>query len=119
LLATLNRLSGEDDPARRGELLKELSVRFDRESLLKSLPEKRRQLEKLLEVSRPVQLAEPGWVGQMPQAMTFFVDGEQKETVEKALRVVRQEVGGELREQGPKRGELLAVMAEKFLAIDS
>ena len=43
---------------------------------------------------------------------------EQRETVEKALRVVRQEVGGETREQVPKRGELLAAMAEKFLADD-
>lgn len=118
LLATLNRLSGEDDPAKRGALLKQLSVKFDRESLLKRLPEKQRQLEKLLEITRPVQLAEPGWVGQMPQAITFFVDGEQRETVEKALRVVRQEVGGETREQVPKRGELLAAMAEKFLADD-
>ncbi len=118
LLATLNRLSGQDDPYKRAELLEKLSQRIEQEELLKQLPEKREQLEKLLACRRPPEVLEPEALGEMPEPLTFFVSGEQKSIIETSLRKVREAVGGDDPEYKLTRGDLLAVMAgaysEKF-----
>jgi ParB-like chromosome segregation protein Spo0J len=115
LLATLNRLSGQDDPYKRADLLEKLSQRFGQEELLKQLPEKREQLEKLLAVRRPPEVNEPQSLPEIPLAMTFFVSGEQKETIETSLRKVREEVGGDDPEQKLTKGDLLAILAEQYV----
>ena len=48
LLATLNRLCGQDDPHLRGRLLEELGSTMDVEQLRKVLPETQEKLRKLL-----------------------------------------------------------------------
>jgi len=115
LLATLNRLSGQDDPYKRAELLEKLSQRIGQEELLKQLPEKREQLEKLLACRKPPEVLEPESLPELPQALTFFVSDKQKETIETSLQKVREEVGGDDPEQKMTRGDLLAVMAGGYL----
>ena len=115
LLATLNRLSGQDDPYKRAELLETLSQRFGQEDLLKQLPEKRAQLEKVLACRKPPEVVSPQALPEMPLAMTFFVSGEQKATIEASLRKVREEVGGDDPEQKLTKGDLLAILAEQYV----
>ena len=108
LLATLNRLNGEDDPKGRALLLTRLAGRFDREALLKQLPETRGQLEKMLAVARGPGVVEAKALGEMPQAMVFFVNGEQREKIEEGLRKVKERL---FKEKDLSRGELLMWMA--------
>jgi len=115
LLATLNRLSGQDDVYKRAELLESLSQRFGQEELIKQLPEKRGQLEKLLAVRKPPTVLAPELLPEAVQAMTFFVTGEQKEIITQALRTVRAEVGGDDPENRLTKGDLLALVAEAYV----
>jgi len=109
LLATLNRLNGEDDPKGRAVLLTQLAGRFDRESLLKQVPETRGQLEKMLSVAGRCKLVEPPVVGEMPEAMVFFVNREQRGKIEEGLGKVKEKYG---RGKEVSRGNLLMLMAE-------
>jgi len=108
LLATLNRLRGGDEPGRRAELLERLGRRYERGVLLGMVPERREQMERLAGLRKAAKVkapAERGW----PEAMTFFVTGEQKRAIEAALRAARKEAGGTM-----GRGEVLArIVGEK------
>ncbi len=115
LLATLNRLCGQDDPYKRAELLEKLSHRFAQEDLLRQLPEKRQQLEKLLACRQPPEVVAPQSLPEMPQTMTFFVSDKQKETIETSLRQLRKQLAGDDPDAKMKRGDLLAVMAGGYL----
>jgi len=114
LLANLNRLGGRDAPKLRGRLLEELSKHYSEDELLKSLPEKRRQLQKLLAVNRPAEIIKPADLEDMPRAFTFFVSSEQQTIIEKALCQIRRQKESEGVEN-LKRGDLLAMMAEKTM----
>jgi len=114
LLGSLNRLGGRDAPKLRGRLLEELSKHYEEDELLKSLPERRRQLQKLLAINRPVEMLRPAELSDMPRALTFFVSSEQQGVIEKALRQIRREKEGEGID-GLKRGDLLAIMAGKIM----
>jgi len=87
LLATLNRLQGQDDPIKRAALVGRLSESHDLSRLTTLLPERREHLKKLLEINtrpptpRPAQLIE-----QMPVAVHFFLLPEQKRRLDSALK---------------------------------
>jgi ParB-like chromosome segregation protein Spo0J len=114
LLASLNRLGGRDVPKLRGRLLEELSKHYGEDELLKSLPERRRQLQKLLAVNRPAEMLKPAELDDLPHALTFFVSSEQKAVIEKALREIRRRKESE-GVTNLKRGDLLAIMAENLV----
>ena len=111
LLATLNRLQGSDDPARRARLLERLNEKLDRKELVRRLPEGAGHIEKLLALNRPVRCVRPERVAGLPVALTFFVTREQKSLVEKALKVMAARRPDERRE----RSELLVSLAEEVV----
>jgi len=111
LLATLNRLTGQDDPQRRGALLERLSRRYEPQKLLARLPETQAQLEKLLRIIKPPQPIEPEQLGEMPQAMIFFVKGEQRKKIDQSLKKVRERYCRQTSEKKVSRGDLLELMA--------
>jgi len=113
LLATLNRLTGQDDVRKRAQLMERLGRRFDKEALLARLPETRERLEKLLAVARPAELKRPGVLEELPIAMTFFVNKAQKALIEKGLRQVEATVGGDAGDGKLSRGDLLATLAQE------
>ena len=115
LLATLNRLCGQDDPYKRAELLEKLSQRFEKDDLVRQLPEKRQQLEKVLACRKSPEVLEPEALPEMPQVLTFFVMGEQKAIIETSLQKVRDEVGGDDPGRKLTKGDLLAVLAEQYV----
>lgn len=88
LLGTLNRLQGQDDPAKRAELLAELAAisRQSLSQLSQAWPEETAQLDRLMRLHEtPVTLAAPLNPAEMPQAVHFFLTGDQRRKLDQAL----------------------------------
>jgi ParB family transcriptional regulator, chromosome partitioning protein len=91
LLATLNRLQGQDDPRKRAAIVGALADRHKTTDLAKLLPERSEQIKKLLEINkRPPAPRTPQPIEQMPIAVHFFLLPDQKRHLLDRL----QEVGG-------------------------
>ncbi len=89
LLASLNRLQGQDDPRKRANLVGLLTEQFKLASLADLLPERKDQLKKLLEINgRPPSPRPPQPIEQMPLAVHFFLLPHQKQQLNKALHTL-------------------------------
>lgn len=118
LLATLNRLQGQDLPLRRAQLLHELLGEMNLSDLAGLLPETDKQLEELhallefpadeIAALLEAQAAEQEKV--LPRIMTFVVTPEQEETIERAVEMASDGTPGRDRKA---RG--LANLATHFL----
>ena len=115
LLASINRLSGRDDPSKRAALLDKLSRRYEKDTLIKRLPEDRERLEKLLAVNRLPIPVRPEAVAAIPIPISFFVTAKQQALIQRSLTEVRRQVGGDDPQSQMSRGDLLAVMADAYL----
>jgi len=116
LLATLNRLEGQDDPLKRAELLRELTELASPEELAQVLPESvaliRQSLE-LLDLNLEELLADlekraDGGTGL--RAITFVVTREDEQAIEEAVRRVAADLEGTNR-----RGRALAHIAKTYM----
>ncbi|MFP4144832.1 MAG: ParB/RepB/Spo0J family partition protein [Phycisphaeraceae bacterium] len=86
LLATLNRLEGSDDPVRRARLVGELHRRRGGKGLSALLPESSEKLRRLLELERtPPRPRPPTDLGELPQAVHFFLAADDRQRLEKRL----------------------------------
>jgi len=88
LLATLNRLQGSDDPARRAALVARLAASVSRPKLARLLPERADQIRRLLELHAHragPRLTPPRPLGEMPVAVHFFLRPAQRVRLEAAL----------------------------------
>jgi ParB-like chromosome segregation protein Spo0J len=115
LLATLNRLEGQDDPLKRAELLRELTQLASPEDLARLLPENTtliRQSLELLDLNLEKLLAdlqrETG-TGNGLRAITFVVSHEDERAIEEAVQQVAAGLGGTNR-----RGRALAQIAKTY-----
>ncbi len=115
LLANINRLSGRDDVSKRAALLDKLSRRYEKDRLLERLPVNREKLEKLLAVNHRPRPIRPEAVAGLPVPLSFFVTTQQKEVIQRSLREVRQQAGGDDPQRKMSSGDLLAVMADVYL----
>ncbi len=87
LLATLNRLEGKDDPTKRAALLSDLRERFGVERLCASLPEQQDELDALLALrDAPPTPSPPRRTHDLPVAVHFFLNNDDRERLEAALR---------------------------------
>jgi len=116
LLATLNRLEGQDDPLKRAELLRELTQLASPEDLARLLPENTaliRQSLELLDLNLEELLAdlqrETG-TGNGLRAITFVVSPEDERAIEEAVQQVAAGLDGTNR-----RGRALALIARRYL----
>jgi ParB-like chromosome segregation protein Spo0J len=120
LLATLNRLEGQDQPIRRAQLLHELLGEMSIDDLAGLLPETDRQLEELhsllefpaeeIAALLEEQAAEEEKV--LPRVMTFVVTPEQETMIEQAVELASDGTAGRDRKA---RG--LAALARTFLDV--
>ncbi len=93
LLATLNRLEGQDVPVRRAQLIHELLGELSLGDLAGLLPETDRQLEELESLLQfPAEEVAELLAGQaedeervLPRVLTFVVSAEQEELIEQAV----------------------------------
>lgn len=86
LMATLNRLAGDDDARKRAALVAKLHERHDLKSLAGYLPEQREHLEKLLTLRQSPPPRPPQPMDAMPQAVHFFLLPEQRRRLESRLK---------------------------------
>lgn len=122
LLATLNRLEGQDLPIRRAQLLHELLGEFSMSDLGGLLPESDQQikeLHKLLEFPADEITAQLDALAEeeervLPRVMTFIVSAEQEQHIEHAIELASDGTAGRDRKA---RG--LVILAERFLQAHS
>ena len=116
LVATLNRLQGQDDPDKRAELLAGLQQQLELSSaeLSELLPETPDELEKLLALNDlPPELAQPD-DEQLALPWTVFATVEQIAVIEKAIAVAAD--SNPIAEQGDTpQGRALCLVAGEFL----
>ena len=118
LLATLNRLEGQDQPARRAQLLHDLLGEMSADDLAGLLPENDKQiadLHALLEFpaeETALLLADEAEEAEkvLPRVMSFVVSKEQEELIERAI-----EQASDGREGRDRRARGLLNLAKSFL----
>ena len=114
LLATLNRLEGQDDPMKRAELLRELAALAPVEELERLLPEDagsiRRSLA-LLDLDLDAVLADLQYETGVSEfrAITFAVTPEDERAIEDAVASVAAELDG-----ANRRGRALARIVRAY-----
>jgi len=96
LLATVNRLGGEDAPGKRLELLEALSLEMDVREMEKWVPEDAEVLAGLLSRGEVSVMAEPPEMGEMMEAFTVFLKAEEKRRLVEALRSEGEDLGAGL-----------------------
>jgi ParB/RepB/Spo0J family partition protein len=95
LLATLNRLEGQDQPIRRAQLIHELLGEMSLDDLAGLLPESDRQLEELHallefpadEIAALLEEAAEEEERVLPRVMSFVVTPEQEQLIEQAVEM--------------------------------
>ena len=110
LLATLNRLGGKDELATKAELIKNLSEKFSSKELAKSLPDTKQAIERLKDITKPLQ----GFTGNPKlflNTLVFFLDNQQIKIVESALGKVIPAEGS----KAERMAEAITIIAEKAL----
>ena len=116
LVATLNRLQGQDDPDKRAELLAGLQqdLELSTAELAELLPETQEELEKLLELSNPpLELPEPQ-DEELALPWTVFATVEQIAVIEEAIAVASQANPPSQQGDTPQ-GRALCHVAQEFL----
>ena len=112
LLATLNRLAGSDVPAKKIELLKELTSRMNAVELAKLLPQTAKQIEQLTNLKLNVVPVKPD-AERFAIPLVFFVTAEQNKIIEEALNKITTN-SGQTRAQ--QRASAITAIAEYFLS---
>jgi hypothetical protein len=118
LLATLNRLQGQDLPSRRAELIHELMAELSVGDLAGLLPETEKQIEELHallefpaeEIAALLDEEAEEAERVLPRVMSFVVSPEQEEVIERAVELASDGTPGRDRKA---RG--LANLAKHFL----
>ncbi len=121
LLATLNRLEGEDLPARRAELLAGLTELMSAEELALLLPEDAREIEQtlqLIDLDVDALLAElteraEREAASGPRLVSFAVQREDEPLIERAVARAMEDMTGKNR-----RGRALALICTSYLEDD-
>lgn len=116
LVATLNRLQGQDDPDRRAELFGQLQQSLDLSvaELAEILPETQEELEKLLALNElPPELAEPD-AEQLALPWTIFATVEQIAVFEEAIALA-EESNPSGQEGDTPQGRALCFVAKQFI----
>lgn len=116
LLATLNRLEGQDDPLKRAELLRELTALASLEDLAQLLPEDAAAIRDSLELLNLdldellADLQREGGPAPGVRAITFAVTAEDEAVIEEAIAAAVEHFEGKNR-----RGRALALIAKQYL----
>ena len=113
LMATLNRLGGQDDVGKRIDLLKSLIKKATPEGLAKILPCTPAQIKKLTELKMPTAPAKMK-AKYLFNAIVFFVTDEEKKIIEKAISKLAEQVKGE-KTKTAKRSAALMILIEYFI----
>jgi len=119
LLATLNRLGGKDELIAKVSLVKNLGEKFSSKELAKLLPDTKTVIEKLKDITKPID-----YPAENPKlflnSMVFFLDDEQMKTVEDALeRAIKTQQSRDRKRavtKSEKAAQALTTIAKQSLA---
>jgi ParB/RepB/Spo0J family partition protein len=112
LLATLNRLAGTDEPAKKLALLRRLSSRMAPKQLAQLLPQSCRQIKQLIAIKRPTGPVNVS-AEHLARPMVFFLNDSQYQVIEQA--VAAAESCDEKKTKAVRRAEGLVRIAEFYL----
>ena len=118
LLATLNRLAGDDVPAKRSTLLEALTELVSIEELSALLPEDAAGIEQTIQLTNmdtdallaELEAAATRTASMTPRTVTIAVDPHEETLIESAITAAQQASPGRVR-----RGEALATVCGQFL----
>ena len=116
LLGTLNRLEGEDVPAKRAELLAELAALMPVDELASLLPEDSAAIDETLALldidaeARMTELSAATGPADLPRTLSFAVLPEDETTIKRAVDAASDGFDGKNR-----RGRALAVICRAWL----
>ena len=117
LLATLNRLAGSDVPAKKIELLKELTKQMATAQLAKLLPQTAKQIERLTNLKlNPVPIKADAEQFAIP--LVFFVTKQQQEIIEKAISCIEHRASCIEMTKAQRRASAITEIAQRFLGIE-
>jgi len=111
LLATLNRLSGNDDLYKKSELIKKLHERFDIKQLIAGLPDSKKTIQRLKDLQKPlvdVNSKENAFLN----TIVFFISNEQKLIVDRAIALADEKNQGT---RSQKRAIAIVDIAAAFI----
>jgi len=111
LLATLNRLGGSDQLAKKLKLLGRLNRKLGSRELAKLIPHTKRQIERLSSLRMPSKPADID-AKYFANPMVFFLDDRQQEAVEKALELASRDAVEKTR--AARRAAALVRLARSF-----
>ena len=112
LLATLNRLGGNDQPDKKAAVLRRLNKAIVTVELGKLLPQTAKQIERLVHLKMPrVPISVKGEC--FANAMVFFVNDAQQEIVSRALSLVKEAQGEKTK--AAQKASALTCIAEYFV----
>ena len=112
LLATLNRLGGSDELAKKLKLLRRLNKRIESTELSKLLPQTKKQIERLGNLKMPSAPARMG-ARSFAEPMVFFLSDAQQRLIEEALSLVKG--SRDEKTKAAKRAAALTIIARSFL----
>jgi ParB/RepB/Spo0J family partition protein len=109
LLATLNRLGGNDELGKKLTLLKRLNETFQTKELAKLLPQTSKQIEQLVNLRIPTAPAAD--TGKFLNPLVFFITDEQKQIIEDMLSFAEDKND---KPKGVRRASALVRIAQFF-----
>ncbi len=112
LLATLNRLGGSDELAKKLKLLKRLNKKLATSKLTKLLPQTAKQIERLTNLKRPEAPAKIT-ANSFANPLVFFLNDKQQQIVENALSLADK--NKKEKTKAAKRAAALTHIAQYFL----
>ena len=94
LLESLNRLNGKDDPARKSALLLELTQKYDAKTLALLLPDSRKTIERLANITKPAIDART-LAKTYLNSIVLFVDDSQLAVINDAMKIASAEISSQ------------------------
>jgi len=117
LLATLNRLCGQDILETKCALLDKLNARLKVDELARLLPQTKTQIQRLLDLHKEklkIELTEPSQHS-FAHPLVFFLSSEQKEIVEKAIERASS-MGNRASSKAQRNARAITQIAQHFIA---
>jgi len=104
LLATLNRLEGQDDPRKRARLIERLrqDTQLETDQLAALLPEDQEKLERLLALNELPAPTPPAHMDDLPVSVHFFLPPADKRRLDQTLK----QIGG------PREAALMSLVQQ-------
>lgn len=112
LLTTLNRLGGKDNLTMKIEIIKKLSEKYNAKELAKLLPDSRQTIEKLKDITKPLENFKADSKAYL-QTLVFFLNDEQLKIVQEAVSKASQNSS-----KASEKAKAITQIAQEWLNVE-